>query len=548
MKKFSNHKWILVLLIFLTGFQLNFAQDTPSTSTINRPNNVRTSPFAPPENTDHSFSTDKAPKLDTGCIFRSSGPITFNIEVKRYLGPLNANGTLQNIQRLISEGLISREVELIMPAFDVDSGANLPNTQPELDKVSINGFEVGFLRGQNNQWVNNSFKIPIEKIKFANKGIDGEEPNGGVNEIRIDIDTANSSESWCTSIDCGTVRFRAMSPIILIHGNGSNGGFFVRQGFTQELDAKGIVYDNSIELNPNLLPNGLRDTKSVAVNGARLNELIPKIVRQFGATNVHLIAHSKGGLDTREYLGKFQRSHNRDFKVLSLTTLGTPHNGSVLADISIARIVALSNVGILADDVDLENFPTFTQFLVEQVDKNGVDKGRYDLTTEFLANFNSNNLRLLDRNTTFSAISGDTDENSSQSVDSVDEYQELIPESPELQSLPEFIATRAVNVAYQNLRLNKSVTTTLERRCFLGFNCKKVLVIRPVANSTPLGNDTLVTTPSGLGTGSYSSVTTNSSTFTGANGRNHSSIANSGIAQTAIPWLLQVDRTKGGLK
>src|SRR5258708_4453551 len=41
----------------------------------------RSSPFDPPEANDHLFVTDSAPKLDTPCIFRSSGPIVYNIEI-----------------------------------------------------------------------------------------------------------------------------------------------------------------------------------------------------------------------------------------------------------------------------------------------------------------------------------------------------------------------------------------------------------------------------------------------------------------------------------
>lgn len=547
MKNLINLKLGLVLIV-LAGCQVALGQDPHNAVGGGRVLNTRTSPFSPPEDSDRSFSTDKSPKLDTGCIFRSSGPIVFDITIKRYLGPLNADGTLRNVQELINKGIVARDVTLIMPAYDVDSSGGAQGVQPELDKISVNGFEVGFLHGTNNQWVNNSFKIPIEKIRFAALGTNGGEPSDGVNHIRIDIDTANTTEAWCTSIDWGAETFKAMSPVIFVHGNGSDGGFFGRQGFTHELNSKGIVFDTSIELNPNTLPSGVKDTHAIAVNGRKLNELIPTIVRQFGARNIHLVVHSKGGLDTREYLAKYQRLHNRDFKVISLTTLGTPHNGSVLADISIARLEALRNVGVLADDVDLENFPTFTQFVVEQIDNNGVDAGRHDLTTWFVANFNRNNVPLLDRNITFNTIAADADTNDSHSVDQQSEYAELSTESPELASQPNFIAQRIVNVLYQNLRLNRTVTTRAEQRCILGFFCKVVLVISPVPNETPLGNDTLVTIPSATGIGSIESLTSNTHTFNGGAGRNHSSVANQAVAQTVVPWLIQVDRTKGGLK
>lgn len=48
----------------------------------------RTSPFDPPEATDRNFVTDDAPKLDTGCLFRASGPIVFDIEITRHVGEI----------------------------------------------------------------------------------------------------------------------------------------------------------------------------------------------------------------------------------------------------------------------------------------------------------------------------------------------------------------------------------------------------------------------------------------------------------------------------
>ena len=553
MKRFNNITWIL-LVVFLVGCQLNFAQDTPSPETRYRPSNVRTSPFAPPENTDRSFSTDKAPKLDTGCIFRSSGPIIFNIEVKRYLGSLKGDETLEHVQELVRNGLISSEVELIIPAFDVDSGGAPQGTQPELDKVSVNGFEVGFLRGQNNQWVLNSFKIPIEKIKFASKGTNGGAPTGGVNEIRIDIDTANSNEVWCTSIDWGAQTFRAMSPVILIHGNASEGAFFDRQGFAGIIDAttqtmgelktKKIVYDNSINI----------PADSTEANGGRLNALIPAIVRQWGAKNVHLIAHSKGGLDAREYLAKHQYTHDEDFKVLSLTTLGTPHNGTILADLMMERGNAADNVGILGR-LKFEGFPAYTQAMAAIADNFLRNDGHPHLTTGAVSNFNQGNLSLLDRNITFNTIGADADLNSNGRIDSSpDEYRGLVIEDDKLRrlrNLSESLATGVINNMYQNLRTVRSINVSYRVECDITETpprCYLVATLVGVNNPSPLGNDTLVTLPSAKGEGSFNQFVTNSQTFTGANGRDHSTIANQEVARTVIPWLIQIDRTKGGLK
>lgn len=549
----------LLIICLFAGNQAIIAQDPRVPRVKGRTLNTRTSPFAPPEDTDRSFSTDKAPKLDTGCIFRGDGPITYTIEIKRYLGPLNSDGTLEHADDFVRAGILSRDATLIMPAFDVDSSGGGQGVQPELDKVTINGFEVGFLRGQDNQWVNNSFKIPIEKIKFAEKGTNGGEPTGGLNEIRIDIDTANSSEQWCTSIDWGAANFRAMSPVILIHGNNSDGCFFFRQGLTTEFDDKKVVYDKSIQLNPN--PQSADpcpyeknystdDTHFVSTNGATINSKIPGILRQWGAKNVHLIAHSKGGLDAREYLAKYQPSHNEDYKILSLTTLGTPHNGSVLADISVARVEALANVDPLGD-VSLKGFPLFTQTLAALIDGENVDPGRRNLTTGFVSSFNRANLPRLGRNIAFNTVAGDADTNFSQAIDLESEITALKKEDYKLRNLP-LLRTYVVDRLYQNLRLNRgvSVSTRDEIRVLPGqiVVTVTIIVIRPVPNPTPLGNDTLVTLPSGHGEESIQSFTSHIRSFVGGEGRNHSNIADGGVAQIIIPWLIEADRSKGGLK
>ena len=46
-------------------------------------NHVGSSPYKPPEGNDRLFVVDTGNKLDTGCIYRSSGPITFTFNVNR---------------------------------------------------------------------------------------------------------------------------------------------------------------------------------------------------------------------------------------------------------------------------------------------------------------------------------------------------------------------------------------------------------------------------------------------------------------------------------
>src|SRR5688500_18805530 len=54
----------------------------------------RTSPFNPPEESDIRFVVDASPGLDTGCTFRGGGPLVFDIEITRYVGPVDGQGKL----------------------------------------------------------------------------------------------------------------------------------------------------------------------------------------------------------------------------------------------------------------------------------------------------------------------------------------------------------------------------------------------------------------------------------------------------------------------
>lgn len=496
----------------------------------------RTSPFDPPDESDISYFTDVAPKLDTGCIFRSSGPIVYNVEIKRYLGELNPDGTLKNAAALVAAGLVSPTVKLIMPGFDVDSGASIPGIAPERDRITFNGEAIGFLSGENNEWVLNSFEIPIGKVKFSQRGSGGSEPSGGVNEIKIDIDTANSEEDWCTSVDWGSASFKAASPIILIHGNNSDGGFFDRQGFTQALRDHNLVYDNSISM----------ATNTRAAHGQELNGLIPAIVRSLGAKNVHIVVHSKGGLDTRDYLANFQPGHQREFKVLSFTSLSSPHNGSVGADVLVAREDAANNVGYTGR-VEFVGFPDYTRQLTAMM---GIDAGTRDLTIGAVGDFNSTNIgRIGGLGITFNTTGGDADRNGNGRMDrNPDEYAELRAESTSLRridNVSEATSRFIIDAVYQIMRNTSGVTVTYRTA---GLLHRRVATITSIPNPSPIGNDTLVTIPSSRGVGSLQPLVRNNATFTGGQGRNHSSIANAGVANTIIPWILDVERRNGGLR
>src|SRR5204862_2296448 len=73
-------------------------------------------------------------------------------------------------------------------------------------------------------------------------------------------------------------------------------------------------------------------TARMSAHGGLLATLVSAKAKEFGARHGHIIAHSKGGLDTRDFLA---RTIPANFGVLSLITLSTPHHGSVGADYSL---------------------------------------------------------------------------------------------------------------------------------------------------------------------------------------------------------------------
>ena len=499
---------------------------------------VGNSPFVPPDKNDITFVVDQAPGLDTGCTFRGGGPLVFAIKTTRFVGETNADGTLKNAAQLVANGVISATAKLSLPGFDVDYDATPPPPfNPERDQLLFNGQPVDFLRGVNNAWIMNSFEIPIERVKFPARGANGQLPTPAENTIVVNIDVANADEVWCTAVDWASLTIKALSPVILVHGNNSAGAFFDRQGFTTTLRNRRIPFDNSIAM----------PTETIAEHSAKLDSLIPAIVKSFGTDSVHLVAHSKGGLDSRDYLANYQAAHDKDFKVLSLTTLSTPHNGSVLADLKVEYDAAAAVTSHI-------NFPGFPGITEKVLAASTIDDGTTNLTTGFVSAFNAANLPRLPAAVAFNTVAADADTNGNGEIDfSPDEYAALRAESAALADLhaSTFGTTKSrwvVDAMYQILRRTASVNVTYKTTSILGLTSYTTATVNQVVTGSALGNDTLVTLPSGRGDGSIAARVTNKTEFTGAAGRNHSNVANAGVASTVLPWLFSIERSAGDLR
>jgi hypothetical protein len=324
--------------------------------------------FPQPTASDHNFVIQPA----TPFAYRAGGPVVFDVAVNRVVGEVNPDGTLADPQTLVRNGVVSKVARLRVLAFDVDSGA-APPAHSERDRVLLNGRDIGpqgapaYLQGEEGVWRVSEFEVPIELVRFGRRNVGGV-PTPGVNRVEIRIDEASPAgdDRWATAVDRASLSFDALAPVIMIHGTDSTSAFFDDWAFTLPFRQQQIPFDATINMT----------TDSIAAHGAALAELVPARARSFGANRVHLVAHSKGGLDARDFLA---RAVPQNFGVLSLVTLSTPHHGSVLAD----YLVDASRTNALLSD-------NLARSLLMQSQPPNV--GTYNLRVGFVEGFNARNV------------------------------------------------------------------------------------------------------------------------------------------------------------
>ncbi len=264
--------------------------------------------IAPNDCNDATFVVDCGGGLDTGCTFRNSGPLNITLKVGRVAG---------DIAKLKAAGAIKATATLKMPAFDVDYFGGGGQFNPERDRISFNGNVVPgeFLQGDNNVWRLNEFEIPIEWINFPSDPGPGGTVTPVDNFIRIDIDTANSEEVWCVAIDWVELKIEIARPVVMAHGILSSGSTWSGQ-WVPGLGQLGVP--NTNELN-------MGNLDSIGNNANKISNVVDASKQRWGVDKVVIVAHSKGGLDSREYV------ENSD-SVEQVIQLGTPNAGSPLAD------------------------------------------------------------------------------------------------------------------------------------------------------------------------------------------------------------------------
>ena len=482
---------------------------------------------------DVKFIIDKGATLDTHCRFRNEGQIEIEIPINRVVGEVDSDGKLISAPKLIQSGLLSPTASLEIPIYDVD--------QPkEIDEVWFNGIRQGNLMGGDGIWELNRFEIPIEQVKFPQHHYPGA-PQPAINTIIIQIDTMSIEPTWCTSVDWVALSFKTMSPIILIQDAYLDEDFFSRYGFTDLLQQKRLLFDNSI----NMAVNTIKD------NGMTLNSYLNQLIESFGVDSIHLIAHSQSGLDAREYLANYQHQHNEKLTVLSYTSLGTPHNGSVLADIVMHRAMVIEN-----ERHQFQDSPAFTETAVQV---SGLNKQIPDLTTSATALFNFINIPRLPSNSIVNTVAADVDSNNNGQIDrdQPDEYFELREENQPLKNIDN---QTVMGVGHQHSRFVVDVPYQLLRHTTQAKISYKYQISDPhqsrhwlatlvdIPNPVPLKNDVWVTFPSAQGQDAINNYTTNTVSFTGGSSKNHASIADTDVAKTVMTWLIEIEKKTGDLQ
>lgn len=125
---------------------------------------------------------------------------------------------------------------------------------------------------------------------------------------------------------------RISCPIVLVHG--LFGFDQLRMGNWWQLDYFHGIPQALRQVGNRVVVARLSPTRGIASRAEQLRALIETTSPH---EPVHILAHSMGGLDARHMISRMGMAS----RVLSLTTLGTPHRGSPFADWALDRWVRL---------------------------------------------------------------------------------------------------------------------------------------------------------------------------------------------------------------
>jgi triacylglycerol lipase len=192
----------------------------------------------------------------------------------------------------------------------------------------------------------------------------------------INCSSINAKKANTVTIEQAPLKY----PVVLVHGIAAS-------------DRKDSIIDFWGRIPTILTDNGVKvffgNTEpwgSYESNAEILKATIEKILLETNKEKVNIIAHTKGGIDSRYLIWKY------DFgdKVASLTTISTPHHGAELADLIYKQKTELTNLiykqKIVHTKIAKEALESFSElFTYANTDVFDVN---YELTTEKMKEFN----------------------------------------------------------------------------------------------------------------------------------------------------------------
>lgn len=250
-------------------------------------------------------------------LFRSQSPINVAIDVNRDFGPVDGDG-----HPVEGNALFGKTARITLRAFDVDDKSTRTDIAPERDIVIVNDeFLETPLTGADNQWNINTLRFSANELLLPTPS----NPTGR-NQLFVSIDTANSGpDVWAVEVDWAELRLSTeVVPIAMVHGFNGDAGDFT----DQELGLLPFYLDRVASLEGRAIAPSQTRQGSIEHNTRLLEESIADLQRTSGADQVNLLAHSKGGLESRLYM------FDNPGKVDKLVMLGTPNRGTELAGIA----------------------------------------------------------------------------------------------------------------------------------------------------------------------------------------------------------------------
>src|SRR5205823_6252959 len=146
-------------------------------------------------------------------------------------------------------------------------------------------------------------------------------PSESLNHVEVDVDTTHQGSSfvtWDTEIDWMQISFTAAPPVLLVHGIFSSAETWYPLWFEQLTAAH-------VPFHPITIPGF--GTQSIKFESAVIAGAVQTLKLAYGADKSNIVAHSRGGIDSRDYVEPIEVND-----VDKLIMIGTPNAGLRWAD------------------------------------------------------------------------------------------------------------------------------------------------------------------------------------------------------------------------